>query len=208
MALGLRRYWDGYFVGPAAPLRRVPAEAADAVFDNFAGGEVRRHIPACGIPPLPRRRPPARERGSVSLATLRRVLDDRADAPGLARPAELATTAASSAPTQGLVLYAALRRLPVPEAPVAWLCHAATLLHVLRGDGPAAARVAEGIGGTETHALLALSERIPGKQFGRVHHLPEMRLTAVVEGMRTRGLIEVSGLAQWSELPSARSGRP
>jgi hypothetical protein len=91
------------------------------------------------------------------------------------------------------VLYAALRALPVPEEPVAWLWHAATLLREHRGDGHRAALVAEAIGGTEAHVLHSPSEGIPAKQFGRVHYLSEVRLTGVVEAMPARGLIEASG---------------
>ena len=147
--------------------------------------------PASGTPPLPRIALAARERGSV--AALRRILDDLADAPTLARAAKLATKAATGAPTEGRVIYAALRALPVPEEPVARLWHAATLLREHRGDGHIAALVAEGIGGTEAHVLHALSEGIPAEKFGRVHHLPAVRLAAVVDRMRARGLIEASG---------------
>jgi hypothetical protein len=124
---------------------------------------------------------------------LRRILGDLADTSALARAAELATKAATSAPTEGRVMYAALRVLPVPEEPVARLWHAATLLREHRGDGHIAALVAAGIGGTEAHVLHALSEGIPPEKFGRVHHLPAHRLAAVVDGMRVRGLIDGSG---------------
>jgi Helix-turn-helix family len=191
MALGHRNYWDGYFAGRAAPLGRVQAEVVHAIFYNFADGEVSRHIPRVWVTATPEDALAARERGSV--AALRRILGDLADAPALARAAELATKAATSAPTEGRVMYAALRALPVPEEPVARLWHAATLLREHRGDGHIAALVAEGIGGTEAHVLHALSEGIPAKKFGRVHHLPAVRLTAVVDGMRARGLIEASG---------------
>jgi hypothetical protein len=192
MALGLRNYWDGYFAGRAAPLGRVPAEVVHAIFYNFADGEVSRHIPRVWDIATPEEALAAREQGSV--AALRRILDGLADAaPGLARAAELTTKAATSAPTEGRVMYAALRALPVPEEPVARLWHAATLLREHRGDGHIAALVAEGIGGTEAHVLHALSEGIPAEKFGRVHHLPVDRLAAVVDGMHARGLIDASG---------------
>src|SRR5882757_9493465 len=44
-ALGFTNYWDTYFAGRAAPLGVVPAEVVDALFYNFAPGEVARHIP-------------------------------------------------------------------------------------------------------------------------------------------------------------------
>src|SRR4026207_971924 len=43
--LGFTDYWDTYFAGRAAPLGHVPAEVVDALFYNFAPGEVARHIP-------------------------------------------------------------------------------------------------------------------------------------------------------------------
>ena len=191
MALGYRNYWDGYFAGRAAPLGRVPAEVVHATFYNFADGEASRHIPRVWHTATPEDALAARERGSV--AALRRILDDLADAPTLARAAQLATKAATGAPMEGRVLYAALRALPLPEEPVARLWHAATLLREHRGDGHIAALIAEGIGGTEAHVLHALSEGIPAEKFGRVHHLPALRLATVVDGMRVRGLIEASG---------------
>jgi hypothetical protein len=67
------------------------------------------------------------------------------------------------------------------------------MLREHRGDGHTAALVSEGIGGTEAHVLHALSEGMPAEKFGRVHHLPAVRLAAVVDGMRARGLVETSG---------------
>ncbi|MEI8409807.1 MULTISPECIES: SCO6745 family protein [unclassified Kribbella] len=191
MALGLRNYWDGYFAGRAAPLGMVPPEVVHAIFYNFADGEVARHIPRVWKTATPQDALAAREQGSV--AALRRILGDLADTLGLARAAELATKAASSAPTEGRILYAALRALPVPEDPVARLWHAATMLREHRGDGHIAALVTAGIGGTEAHVLHALSEGTPAAKFGRVHHLPAAQLTAVVDGMHARGLIDDSG---------------
>jgi hypothetical protein len=191
MALGFRNYWDGYFAARAAPLGRVPAEVVHAVFYNFADGEVARHIPRVWDTATPEAAFAAREQGCV--AALRRILGDLADAPGLARAADLATKAATSAPTEGRIMYAGLRALPLPEEPVARLYHAATLLREHRGDGHVAALVTAGIGGTEAHVLHALSEGMPAEKFGRVHHLPATQLAAVVDGMRSRGLVDASG---------------
>lgn len=191
LALGLRNFWDGYFAGRAAPLGRVRPEVVHAVFYNFADGEAARHIPRVWDTVTPEAALAAREQGSA--AALRRILGDLAGTPGLARAADLAAKAATSAPTEGRILYAALRALPLPEEPVARLWHAATLLREHRGDGHIAALVAAGIGGTEAHVLHALSEGIPAEKFGRVHHLPPARLARVVDGMRARGLIDASG---------------
>ena len=192
MALGMRNYWDGYFAGRAAPLGRVPAEVVHAIFYNFADGEVARHIPRVWDAITPEEALAARERGSV--AALRRILGDLADSPGLVRAAALAAQAAAGAATEGRVMYAALRTLPVPDEPVARLWHAATMLREHRGDGHTVALVGEGIGGTEAHMLRALSDGTPAREFGRVHHLPRARLDAVVDGLRARGLMDASEL--------------
>lgn len=43
-ALGFTNDWDAYFAGRAAPLGLATAEVVDALFYNFAPGEVARHI--------------------------------------------------------------------------------------------------------------------------------------------------------------------
>jgi hypothetical protein len=191
MALGLRNVWDAYFAGRAAPLGRVPAEVVHAIFYNFADGEAARHIPHIWDMTTPEAALAARQQGSV--AALRRILGDLAYSPGAASAGNLATKAATSAPTEGRVMYAALRTLPIPEEPMARLWHAANLLREHRGDGHVAALVTAGIGGTEAHVLHALSEGMRAEKFGRVHHLPATQLAAVVDGMRARGLIDGSG---------------
>ncbi len=191
LARGMRNYWDGYFAGRAAPLGLAPAEVVHAVFYNFAEGEVARHIPWVWGKITPQEAIAVREQGSAT--ALRQLIGEHADSPDLVRVADLATRAAVSAPTEGRALYAGLRALEVPEEPVARLWHAATLLREHRGDGHNAALVAHGIGGTEAHVLMALSLDMRAEEFGRIHHLPEARLAAVVDGLRGRGLVDAAG---------------
>jgi hypothetical protein len=191
LALGMRNYWDGYFAGRAAPLGLASAEVVHAVFYNFADGEVARHIPWVWGKITPEEAIAVRERGSAT--ALRQTIGALADSPGLARVADLATRAAVSAPTEGRALYAGLRALAVPEEPVARLWHAATLLREHRGDGHNATLLAQGIGGTEAHVLLALSLGMKAEEFGRIHHLPKAKLAAVVDGLRGRGLVDAAG---------------
>jgi hypothetical protein len=192
-ALGHRTYWDGYFASRAAPLGRVPAEVVHAAFYSFADGEAARHIPSAWETIPPEASVAARERGSV--ASLRRILGDGvAGSPGLARAADLATRAATSAPTAGRVMYAGMRTLPVPGEPVARLWHSATMLREHRGDGHVAVLVGARIGGTEAHVLSALDMGIhPPESFGRIHHLPKERLAEVMNGLRERGLVDTDG---------------
>src|ERR1700761_4192255 len=192
-ALGHRTYWDGYFASRAAPLGRVPAQVGHAAFYSFADGEAARHIPSAWekIPPEASIAAP----GRGSTASLRRILgDELADSPGLARAADLTTKAARSAPTEGRVMYAGMRTLPVPSDPVARLWHSATMLREHRCDGHIAALVGARIGGTEAHVLSALEYGIyPPESVGRIHHLPKKRLAEVMDGLRERGLVDADG---------------
>jgi hypothetical protein len=192
-ALGHKTYWDGYFASRAAPLGRVPAQVVHAAFYNFADGEAARHIPSAWETIPPEASVDARLRGSA--ASVRRILgEELARSPGLVRAADLTTKAATGAPTNGRVMYAGMRTLPVPSDPVARLWHSATMLREHRGDGHIAALVGEGIGGTEAHVLSALEMGIhPPESFGRIHHLPKKRLAAVMDGLRERGLVDGDG---------------
>lgn len=192
-ALGHRTYWDGYFASRAAPLGRVPAEVVHAAFYSFAEGEAARHIPSAWETVPPEASRAAWQRGSVR--ALRRILgDELVGSPGLVRAADLTTKAATGAPTNGRVMYAGMRTLPIPSDPVDRLWHSATMLREHRGDGHVAALLGAQIGGTEAHILSALDYGIhPAESFGRVHHLPKARLAAVMAGLRERGLVDTEG---------------
>lgn len=191
-ALGFSNYWDTYFAGRAAPLgASVPAAVVHALFYNFAPGEVARHIPSVWRTTSPQDAIAAREQGCVK--ALRRILGALIDTPAFPRAAHLLNVAAVSAPLEGRPMYAALRTLPVPEEPVARLFHAASLLREHRGDGHISALMAEGIGGLEAHVLVALDLGMPAEKFGRIHHLPAAQLSALVDGMRARGLVDAGG---------------
>jgi hypothetical protein len=190
-ALGFTNYWDTYFAGRAAPLGLAPAEVVDALFYNFAPGEVARHIPKVWGITTPEAAIAARQMGCVK--ALRRILGDHVESPAFARAADLLLKAATSAPFEGRPMYAALRTIPNPDDVVARLFHAASLLREHRGDGHIAALMIEGVGGLEAHVLLALDMGMPAENFGRIHHLPGAQLAAVIDGMRDRGLIGDDG---------------
>ena len=190
-ALGFTNFWDTYFAGRAAPLGQVPAEVVDALFYNFAPGEVARHIPKVWRTTTPEAAIAARQMGCAN--ALRRILGDHVNTPAFARAAELLLRAVTSAPYEGRPMYAALRAVPIPEAVVARLFHAASLLREYRGDGHVTALMAEGVGGLEAHVLFALDMGTPVENFGRIHHLPAAQVAAVVEGLQGRDLIGDDG---------------
>src|SRR5580692_213007 len=112
-ALGFTDYWDTYFAGRAAPLGLVPAAVVDALFYNFAPGEVARHIPKVWNTTTPEAAIAARQLGCAN--ALRRILGDHIGTPEFARATELMMKAAISAPVEGRPMYAALRALPFPD---------------------------------------------------------------------------------------------
>src|SRR6185437_552161 len=190
-ALGFTDYWDTYFAGRAAPLGLVPAEVVDALFYNFAPGEMARHIPKVWRTTTPGAAIAARQAGCVK--ALRRILAEHVGTPSFARTTALLVKAATSAPHVGRPMYAALRAIPVPDDVVGRLFHAAALLREHRGDGHIAALMVEGVDGLEAHALFALDMGMPAENFGRIHHLPAPQLAAVVGGLRDRHLIGDDG---------------
>ena len=190
-ALGFTNFWDTYFAGRAAPLGVVPAKVVDALFYNFAPGEVARHIPKVWRTTTPEAAIAARQLGCVK--ALRRILADHIDTHAFARATELLLKAAISAPLEGRPMYAALRALPTPEDVVARAFHAASLLREHRGDGHIVALMSERIGRLEAHVLYALGNDIPADKFGRIHHLSSTQIAAVIHGMRERELIGEDG---------------
>jgi hypothetical protein len=163
----------------------------DALFYNFAPGEVARHIPKVWRTTTPEAAIADRRLGCVN--ALRRILGDHVDTSAFARAAELLLEAATSAPYEGRPMYAALRTIPIPEEVVARMFHAASLLREHRGDGHIVALMSEGVGGLEAHVLFALDMGMPAANFGRIHHLPAAQLGAVIDGMRDRDLIGDDG---------------
>src|SRR5437763_12979268 len=95
-ALGFTNYWDTYFAGRAAPLGLVPAEVVDALFYNFAPGEVARHIPKVWRTTTPEAAIAARRAGCTK--ALRRILGDHVGSPAFARATDLLLKAAITAP--------------------------------------------------------------------------------------------------------------
>lgn len=190
-ALGFTNYWDTYFAGRAAPLGLATAEVVDALFYSFAPGEVARHIPKVWDTTTPEAAIAARQEGCAN--ALSSLLGDRVEDSSFARTADLLFKAATSAPTEGRPMYAALRALPAPDEPVGRLFHAAALLREHRGDGHIAALMIEDVGRLEAHVLLALDMDMPAEKFGRLHHLPAAQIAEVIDGMRGRGLIGDDG---------------
>jgi hypothetical protein len=191
---GYRGYWMGYFAGRAAPLGAAGAGLVHAVFYNFSRGRVARAVPSAWEFAPPAVALEVRERGSV--AALRRHLGESANAPGVARAAELAARAASAAPEEGRVLFAANRALPEPADSLARLWHAATLLREHRGDGHVAALMSAGIGGRESHVFHALASGTPREVYTVARDFDDEEWAQHVDSLRRRGLANDQALTR------------
>jgi hypothetical protein len=188
---GYRGFWMGYFAGRAAPLGAVGPDVVGALFYNFAPARVSRALPdAWGFAP-PDAALAARLDGSV--AALRRSLGAAAEGRDLEAAAELASRAASSAPPEGRVLYAANRALPTPEEPLAALWHAATLLREHRGDGHVATLTAAGVSGREANVIQAAAGITPREVFVAARDYDDTEWDELVVGLARRDLLTAEG---------------
>lgn len=195
-AAGFRGFWMGYFAGRSAPLGPATPELVHALFYNFTLDHVRRALPDAWTFAPPSAALQARCEGSV--AALTRLLGD-GDGEAVSRAAELALRAADHAPAEGRGLFAANRSLPVPEAPLARLWHAATLLREHRGDGHVAVLTAAGITGREAHVLHALTTGTPAEVYAVARGLGEGEWHRICDRLADRGLVEDGAITPLGE---------
>jgi hypothetical protein len=147
-AVGLTRYWDGYFAGRAAPLGAVAGPPVTAIFSGFAPFLVDRALPASWSVASPDVVLEARLAGAA--ATLRRLVPDE-DA--VARAAAALAPIAARVDTVGRPLSAANASLPQADDPHRSLWQSAATLREHRGEGHVIALVSLGIAGLTTLLL-------------------------------------------------------
>jgi hypothetical protein len=149
-AIGLPRYWDGYFAGRSAPLGAVGAAPVVAVFSGFAPRLVGRALPAAWAIATPEQLIEARYAGAE--ATLRALVPSMT---------VVATAAAALAPVAGRVntigrpLSAANVALEPSRNPYRLLWQSAATLREHRGDGHVSALIGLDIAGLTTLVLRA-----------------------------------------------------
>jgi hypothetical protein len=189
-AMGFTGFWRGYFAARSAPLGPVAPDVVTAIFYNFSAERVHRMLPAVREIAAPAEVLRAREDSAV--AALRRYgLSD--DSPGVAEAAALAADAARGAPLDGRPLFAANLALPWPDAPLATLWHAATLLREQRGDGHVAALVAEGVSGRESNVLHVAAGAVPAAFIKRSRDYSDEEWQACIDSLAGRGLLSATG---------------
>lgn len=173
-AIGLTRFWDGYFAGRAAPLGAVEAAPVAAIFSGFSPTMINRALPsAWSIASVES----ILEARSVGAATTIRALYDPVQNGGdqndpdsdknlgknknknkengrtVARAADALALIAAGIDTIGRPLAAANQALPVESDPYRRLWQATATLREHRGDGHVIALVSGNIAGLSTIVL-------------------------------------------------------
>jgi hypothetical protein len=149
-AIGLNRYWDGYFAGRSAPLGALSGPPVTAMFSGFAPFLVDRALPAVWSVTTPERVIEARYVGAEE--TLRRIVPDRRV---IADAADALTPLVADLDTIGRPLSAAYAALPLEDDPYRRLWQVAGTLREHRGDGHVIALVGLRIAGLTTLLLRA-----------------------------------------------------
>lgn len=186
---GYKGYWMGYFAQRSAPLGAASAELVEATFFNFSTDRVHKALPSAWTFAQPEVALMARLSGSVAaLSRIGAAHDGALDR--IDEAAELALTAALSAPLSGLPLYAAHRSVPTPESSLGRLWHAATLLREHRGDGHIATLVTEGISGRTSHVLHALGTGLPPEMYQVTRDFTAEEWAAERGRLERRGLVK------------------
>ncbi|HEX4441933.1 MAG TPA: hypothetical protein VHZ81_00035 [Galbitalea sp.] len=149
-AIGLTRYWDGYFAGRSAPMGALSGAPVVAMFSGFAPFLVDRALPAVWSVATPEQVIEARYVGAA--ATLRAIIPDEKV---IAVAADALTPLVVDLDTIGRPLSAAYAALPLEDDPYRRLWQVAGTLREHRGDGHVIALVSLGISGLTTLVLRA-----------------------------------------------------
>jgi hypothetical protein len=186
-AVGLARYWDGYFAGRAAPLGAVSSAPVTAIFSGFAPSLVDRALPAVWSVASVDRVLEARSNGAA--ATLRHLAPDE----GLvARAAAALTSVARNADCIGRPLAAANRALSAEDDPYRQLWQAASTLREHRGDGHVIALVSENIAGLTT-LVLRSGVDLEAATMQKARGWTDDQWSAETHRQTTRGLLDAGG---------------
>jgi hypothetical protein len=197
-AVGLTRYWDGYFAGRSAPLGRVTAAPVTAIFAGFSPFLVERALPNAWSTASPEQVMDARSAGAA--ATIRSVFEDEGRV-GAATTA--LTEIALRADVIGRPLAAANQAIPEYEDPYRRLWQAAATLREHRGDGHVTAQVTERIAGL-TAIVLRSGADIDAATMKRARGWTDEQWEHAADALVVRGLLGTDGIATPDGLAALR----
>lgn len=183
-AIGLTRYWDGYFAGRSAAVGALAGPPVTAMFSGFAPFLVDRALPAVWSVTTPAQVIEARYVGAAE--TLRALVPD-----------EATVTAAASALAQlthnldlvGRPLAAGFASLPLEDDPYRRVWQLAGTLREHRGDGHVIALVSLGIAGITT-LLLRSGVDLDAASMQKARGWTDDDWTAEADRLVERGLLD------------------
>ena len=149
-AIGLTRYWDGYFGGRSAAVGALSGPPVIAMFSGFAPFFVNRALPAVWSVVPPEQVIEARFVGAAE--TLRAIVPDERV---VTAAADALTPLVSNLDTIGRPLSAGFAAIPLSDDPYRRLWQVAGTLREHRGDGHVIALASLQIGGIMTLLLRA-----------------------------------------------------
>ncbi len=188
-AVGLTRFWDGYFAGRSAPLGAVSGAPVTAMFCNFAPAFVERAVPAVWATASVDSVLEARLVGAET--TLRSFFGDE-DAVAVA--ADAVQLAADAADTIGRPLAAGNQGQPRHDDPYRRIWQAAGTLREHRGDGHVIALVSEGIAGLSAIVLRSGLD-LDATMMMKARGWTEEQWETERDALRSRGLLDADGRA-------------
>jgi hypothetical protein len=181
--IGLKRFWDGYFAGRAAPLGAIGAAPVTAIFSGFSPTIVERTLPAVWELASPTQALEARSLGSA--VTIQKFFPD---ATRVADAAATLATVAAQIDIIGRPLAAANSALPAETDPYRLLWQSATTLREHRGDGHVIALVTEQIAGLSTIVLRSAID-LDGPTMTKARGWSQEIWDAEVDSLVARGLL-------------------
>jgi hypothetical protein len=191
-ALGLKGGWMSYFGCRAAPLGAVEAPVVASLFFNFKPSMVARAIPDAWHHASPSALLEARI-DSIDLA-LRRVLGDGvANAPEVARAAELAAAAVAGCDMTGRPVGAANQAVVEPDDPHLRLWQALTAIREHRGDGHVHRLIDADLAPSHALMLQAATGRSPEDGLRSNRGWNDDDWTAATRALAERGLVDGDG---------------
>jgi hypothetical protein len=185
-AVGLDRYWDGYFAGRSAPLGALSGAPVIAMFSGFAPFLVNRALPAVWSVVTPEQVIEARYVGAAD--TLRAIVPDEAT---ISAAADALTPLVADLDTIGRPLSAAYAALPLEDDPYRRLWQVAGTLREHRGDGHVAALVTLEISGLTT-LLLRSGVDLDATSMRKARGWTDEQWTEEADRLVRRGLLAAS----------------
>ncbi len=189
-ATGLRGFWMVYFGCRAAPMGPVAPGVIEATFANFAPHMVRRAIPDAWSHAAPEVLVEVRARAAAEV--LRGIIDGIDGVADRVNPTLDRIIAAADG--LGRPLFAANREIASFDDPVVDLWQRCTTLREHRGDGHVACLARAGIGGCETHIVMAAANDVPGRVFQESRGWTDDDWRTAIDRLEARGLLSGGAL--------------